>query len=192
MRTALMASLFVALLFTVVSAHQGALSLYTDDTIASCSAPLPTPYATADVALVYVKDEGPDLGAAFEFVMYRERSELQVNAINWSGAITVTECSSPFNLCVGSGASCLGGQGENVVYLGTFTFIWLDFTTPPEFFIEVRENPDALPNPGIVITLCNPQQTPYLVEGGRFVFNGSCDPGVEPKSWSAIKELYRE
>lgn len=191
MRALVITSLFVTLMFTGAFAHNGALSLYTDVTLASCSALLPTPYATADVSLMYVKDNGPEMGLAFEFIMYRERTELAVNSITWSGAITVTNCANPFVFCGASAANCLGSGGGNVTYLGTFSFIWLDFTTPPVFYIQVRENPDANPNPGIVITLCDDDHTPYLVRGGTFVFNGSCDPGVEAKSWSAIKDLYK-
>lgn len=116
---------------------------------------------------------------------------MAVNAITWSGAITVPNCADPFTICAAAAGACLGAGGENVIYLGTFSFIWLDFTTPPTFYIQVRENPEALPNPGVIISLCDDDDTPYLVQGGTFVFNGTCDPGVEPKSWSAIKDLYK-
>lgn len=183
--------LFIVLILLAAPAgsHNGMIAFYTDKTATSCSTVLPPPYSTANVDLLYIRDNGPNLGRAFEFILYTSQSQLVVNSIYWSPALTVTSCNDPFTLCVGSGAECLGGSGEQIVWLGTFTFMWLEYTTPPEFFIEVRENPDAVPEPGIVITVCDPENTPYLVIGHEFVFNGPCDP-TPPDTSPKLVEAY--
>lgn len=159
-----------------VESHNGMIAFYTDATATSCSTVLPPPYLTANVDLLYIRDVGPKMGRAFEFVLYTSQNQLVVNSVYWSPAFTVIMCDDPFTLCMGAGPGCLSRYDEPIIWLGTFTFMWLEFTTPPEFYIEVRENPDALPEPGIIITMCNSENTAHLVIGHKFVFNGPCDP----------------
>jgi hypothetical protein len=85
-------------------------------------------------------------------------------------------------------SQCLG-QDQPVAYIGSVTIFYNDLT-PVTFNIRVVEPPGAVP-PGIAITECDPLNPIVNVLGGWFVFNGSCNPGVEPKSWGAIKDLYR-
>lgn len=200
MRILLLTSLLVMLLFTFALAHEGALSLYTDASLSSCDGSMPSAYSTVIVGLYYVRGDGPSLGLAVDFILYTNRSsEIIKSAEVWSGAITLTYCSDPFTQCLASGAGCLGGQGEDVVWIVTWTFMWLDFSIPPQgtvtdpypIYLEVQALPTGDP-PGIYITLCDDDNTRYVVLGGRFLINSyyPCNVGVKASSWGAIKQLY--
>lgn len=195
MKSLVLILLVLACSATVVNAHNGMLALFTDTLLTSCSAPLPAPYSTADVALLYIRGNGPRIGHAFEFIMYRSDPHLSVIATSWTPILTTHICNEPFTLCLGAGNDCFGRADQEVAYLGTFTFLWLSPTTAPECFIEVRENPGAVPLPGILITDCQSTLIIHYLDGGRFVFNGPCDPGpiisVEETTWGGIKQLFR-
>lgn len=196
MKSLVLILLILACSAIVVSAHEGMLALFTDTLVTSCSAPLPAPYSTADVALLYIKGNGPDMGNAWEFVMFRSEPHLVATTIIWAPLVVVTSCSDPFVVCYGASSDCLGPEGKQIAYIGTFSFLWINASAPPEFFIEVRENPDAVPLPGIIIVDCDdPNKSPYYVKGGRFVFNGPCDPdpiiSVQETTWGGIKQLFR-
>jgi hypothetical protein len=183
-----MSALFVVLLIGPAAAHDGALSLYKDQTLQVCSDGSAA-FETDTIRMYYVRDNGSDLGNAVEF-----RLEI-------SDAVNVVklgeEWNSQFNTWLGdvmngisaTAAQCLGAN-EPVVYIAAFYFFNTDFMGGQYFTVSVKEDPGAQP-PGIYITECLPGNPVKQVLGGTFVFNGSCDPGVTQTSWGAIKELYR-
>jgi hypothetical protein len=112
--------------------------------------------------------------------------------------ITGVEWSASFNNSLGDiesgialvGSACFSAT-DPVIYLGE-VYIMLDYVVPaPTFTANIVDHPDASPSPGIWITTCvTPGYPMARVLGGTFVFNGSCNPGVEAKSWGAIKSLF--
>lgn len=189
MRKLGMSVLFLALLCGSAFAHDGALSLYLNASateIGPCSAPT-TDYGSIDVSLYYIRDNGPDLGKAIEF-----RLEFSPGL----GTVLTTVWNAGFSVWLGdltsgqvaTASQCLG-TNESVVYLATFTILDLG-SGGGVYTCAVKENPTSQP-PAINITACDPNNTIYQVLGGIFVFNGSCNPGVEASSWGAIKDLYR-
>ena len=187
MRTLTLSFLFLVMLATAVYGHDGALSLYTNNSLGDCDR-TSTIFMTDTMQLFYVRGSGPDMGNAAEF-------KLELSSTNvffapppiWSNLITVTLGDVETGMSI-TGAGCLG-VGEPVVYLGMI-FVTNGFETG-EFRVKVASHPTSIPNPGVWITLCDAGQTMYQVLGGTFVFNGTCNPAVEQSSWGAIKSLYR-
>jgi hypothetical protein len=172
-------------------AHNGALSLYTDETIQVCSKAI-GPTETSTISMFYVRDLGVNLGNAVEFrLTVSDPRGIFVNTV-WSPMITLTLGTIESGISL-TGSQCLGGT-ENVTFIGSIDIFWADFTLPvPMFTVNVVADPGA-DIPGIYVLQCTPppqNQPRVAVLGGVFVFNGSCDPGVQPTSWGAIKELYR-
>ena len=61
MKKLAMSALFLMLLFGSAVAHNGALSLYTDATIAICNSSIGS-FETDTIKMFYVRGGGPDLG----------------------------------------------------------------------------------------------------------------------------------
>lgn len=180
--------LLVMVLSGSAFAHNGALSLYTNQSIARCDSTI-GPLSTVTINMYYVKDLGVNLGNAVEFRLINSDPRAIFTNTVWSPAITLSLGTVDAGISL-TGPSCLGGT-ENVTYIGAIDVFWADFATPvPTFTVSVVGDPTADP-PGIYVLQCNPANTRISVLGGTFVFNGSCNPGVQPKSWGAIKELYR-
>lgn len=182
-------ALFVALTMLMPAAafaHNGALSLYMDQTISDCDAPIGA-FETVVIKMYYVRDQGFDLGNAVQFKLALSTT----NAIftpppTWNPLFTVTlgDIDNGQSLAAGG---CLG-VGFNVVYIGDISV--LNFGEFGPFTCKVLPAPNAEP-PGIYITRCDVNQTRVDVLGGTFIFNGTCNPGVDNESWGAIKALYR-
>ncbi len=187
MRKLAMSALFVALLCGSAFAHTGALSLYTDQTITVCSSPI-TSYESDTIRMYYVRDAGPDLGNAVEFLLEETSGGLVVFlGYEWNSQIQVTLGDPTTGISL-TASQCLG-TNEPIVYIGAISLMYLGFGGP--FTINVKPDPNAQP-PAILITECVPGVWPMReVLGGMFVYNGSCNPGVTETSWGAIKELYR-
>ncbi len=189
MRKLGMSVLFVALLCGSAFAHNGALSLYLNASateIGPCSAPT-TDYGSLDISLYYIRDNGPDLGKAVEFRLEFSPPLGIVQTEVWNSGFTVFLGSLDTGKAA-TASNCLG-TNESVVYLATFNILDLG-SAGGVYTCTVKENPTSQP-PGINITACDPNNTMYQVLGGTFIFNGSCNPGVEASSWGAIKDLYR-
>ncbi|RLA76428.1 MAG: hypothetical protein DRG33_07885 [Deltaproteobacteria bacterium] len=177
---------FLLIVSSVVFAHNGALSLYLDDTLAKCSANI-GPFGTVDLQLLYVKDQGPYLGNAAEFRILKSNGNKAVfNNVAWSTQIVATLGDISTGITV-TGADCLG-LNSDVTYIGTITV--MDISDTDTFVVRVVEDPTALV-PGIYITKCEEGNPKANVLGGWLVFNGSCNPAVESKSWGAIKSIYK-
>jgi hypothetical protein len=169
-------------------AHNGALSLYTNPSIARCDTII-GPLATVTIDMFYVKDLGVNLGNAVEFKLIVSDPRAIFTNTAWNPAITLSLGTIDAGITL-TGGSCLGGT-ENVTYIGAIDVFWADFATPvPTFTTSIVGDPGANPV-GVYITQCDLGHTVVSVLGGTFVFNGSCNPGVQAKSWGAIKELYR-
>lgn len=184
-----MGAILVALLFGSAYAHNGAVSLYTSASISTCSKTIA--YLQTDtIGIYYVKDAGPILGHAVIFRMTLSNENAVITDVDWSSIFNVTMGDIESGISLGS-ASCVGST-SNVAYLGQVYIFWSDPSLPvPKFTANIVDYPDAVPAPGIYITICAAGNPKQLVLGGTFVFNGSCNPGVEPKSWGAIKELFK-
>lgn len=191
MKKLAMSALFVVLLCGSAVAHNGALSLYTDQTIQVCSGPIGS-FEIDTIGLYYVRDNGPDLGNAVEF-------KLEFSIVD--ALLLGTEWNSQFSVFLGdvlagisaTATNCIGAS-EPIVYIASFQIMYSGFVFPPETFTaRIVPDPSPLPeNPAVLaITACLPGNPIYEVLGGTFVFNGSCNPGVTESSWGAIKELYR-
>ena len=187
MRTLTLSLLFLALLAPAVYGHNGALSLYTSNSLGDCDR-TSTIFMTDTMQFFYVRGSGPDMGnaAAFSLALSSTNVFFAPPPV-WSNLITVTLGDVESGISI-TGSGCLG-VGEPVVYLG-MVFVTNGFETA-EFTVKVVNHPTADPFPGIWITLCEAGQPMYQVLGGTFVFNGTCNPAVEQSSWGAIKSLYR-
>lgn len=194
-------TLFVTLLLlvgTTASAHDGAISLYADTGLNSCSMDIIPPAqggtGTGVLWLLYVRDQGIEMGKAAEFRVICTSATVMFFAPTWEPYITLTAGTIPGNMTI-SGDSNFG-CGLDVVPLGSFTiFNSADVDT---FHVKVVDNPTPVAGPGIYITDCSPQNNEVKVIGGTFVCTGdpvlwpaNCNPGVESKTWGAIKDMYK-
>ena len=187
MKKLALSGLLVIMLFGSALAHNGALSLYIlDQTVMICNQDL-APDAIAIISLYYIKDLGEDLGKAVEFKLLSSDPSAFFVDVAWSSQI-VAPLGTVDNGIALTASACMG-VGENVVFIGDIT-VYHDDSPSGTFTVRVVDHPTAQP-PGIYITLCDSGNTRQSVLGGTFVFNGSCNPGVQPTSWGAIKELYR-
>lgn len=184
MKTLALAFFAFMALAVPAAAHDGALSLYTNQTITDCDLPSAL-FLTDTIRLYYVRGSGPDMGNAAEFRI--EKSSLSVffaPSPTWSNLIVATLGDIENGISI-TAAGCLG-VGEAVVYLGEiYVLNGGEFGT---FTVKVVNHPVSL---GILITRCEPLQPIHPVLGGTFIFNGTCNPAVEETSWGAIKSLYR-
>ena len=189
MKKLAMSVLFVTLLVGSAAAHNGALSLYTNQSITRCDT-LIGGLQTVTINMYYVKDLGVNLGDAVEFRLITSDPRAIFTNEVWNPGFTLSLGSVDSGISL-SGPNCVGGPA-NVTLIGAIDVFWADFTPPiPTFTISVVADPGGNP-PGIYITQCIVNVWPIIpVLGGTFVFNGSCNPGVQPKTWGAIKDLYR-
>lgn len=187
MKKLALSGLLVIMLFGSALAHNGALSLYImDGTVMICNKDIASD-EIAIISLFYIKDLGEDLGRAVEFrLLSSDPLAFFVDAV-WSSQISVPL--GNVNDGISLTASTCMGVGETVVFIGDITVFYSN-PSPATFTVRVVDHPLAQP-PGIYITRCDPDNTLIAVLGGTFVFNGSCNPGVQATSWGAIKELYR-
>jgi len=180
--------LLVMVLSGSAFAHNGALSLYTNQAIAACDTTMGA-LATVTINMYHVKGLGPNLGHAVEFRLTTSDPRAIFVNTAWSSAITVFLGTVESGISL-TGSQCLGST-ENITFIGAIDVFWADFSLPvPTFTVNVVADPNSEPA-GIWVTQCDDQQTRLAVLGGTFVFNGSCNPGVQAKSWGAIKDLYR-
>jgi hypothetical protein len=187
MKKLAMSALFLMLMFGSAVAHNGALSLYTDIALSSCSAAI-GPFGQSTFNMYYVRDAGPDLGNAVEFRLEASIPDALFLGTEWTTAIQVTLGDILTGISLTS-SQCMGAN-ESVVYIGAITIMYTGFNDAELFTIMVKEDPGADP-PGIYITTCVPGNPMATVLGGTFVFNGTCNTGVQDTSWGAIKSLYR-
>ena len=190
-------SLFCALLLVVgatVNAHDGAISLYRDATLGSCSMEV-TPGSQGTLTMLYVRDQGVDMGSAAEFRIYCTNSfDIVFFTPTWEPYITLIDATIPGNVSI-AGASQFG-CGLSVVPLGTVRI--LNAGDIDTFYVKIVENPTSFPVPAVKITACDDDNTEVSVLGGAFALTGDwenypapCNPSVESKTWGAIKSLYR-
>lgn len=194
-------SMLVALLLLVASvatAHDGAISLYADTGLNSCSLDIIPPAqggtGTGLLWLLYVTDAGVDMGKAAEFRVICTSASVMFFATVWEPYITLVAGSVPGNVAISGDANF--GCGLAVVPLGSFTiFNSADVDT---FHVKVVDNPEPFSGPGIYITDCTAENNEIKVIGGTFVCTGdpvlypaNCNPAVESKTWGAIKNMYK-
>lgn len=190
-------SLLCALLLIVgaaAHAHEGAISIYTDQSLNSCSLEIPIGMS-GDLMILYVRDEGVDMGNAAEFRVQFTTPLLMAPPPTWESYITIALVDSwPGNVSLTGTAGF--GCTQAVVPLGSFTLI--NIGDPDTFFVKVVDHPRGVLPDGIYITACDDDNTEVEVLGGAFVLTGNddlfpanCNPGVESKSWGAIKSMYR-
>ncbi len=193
-------ALFVTLLLVVsasVGAHEGAISLYADTELNSCSMdviPPPEGSGTGDIWILYVRDQGVEMGAAAEFRVICTSASIFFFAPAWEPYVTLPQGTIPGNVSLAGTTQF--GCGLDIVPLGHFTiYNPADVDT---FLIKVVDNPEPWSGPGIYITACDDDNTEVKVIGGTFVLTGdpenypaNCNPGVESRSWGAIKDMYR-
>lgn len=181
----------VLLLCTCAWAHDGMLALFTDETVSDCDAEVGQ-YGSVDMMLFYLRGDGPEMGKAWEFRLEKSSSDLVFGTPTWHPSVYVPTIGSLEDGISVASPECLG-TGVDVVYLGT---IPVAITGPAiTYTITVVEDLNAVPDPGIFITLCEEGHPMYAVGGGEFVLNGECVPlevpiAVEESSWGAIKSLY--
>jgi hypothetical protein len=189
-------SLFCALLLVVgatAGAHDGAISLYRDATLASCSMEI-TPGGQGTLTMLYVRDQGTDMGSAAEFRIYCTSMDIVFFTPTWEPYITLIDATIPGNVSI-AGASQFG-CGLGVVPFGTVRL--LNAGDIDTFHVKIVENPTSFPVPAVKITACDEDNTEVTVIGGTFVLTGNqaeypanCNPATESKTWGAIKSMYR-
>jgi len=171
---------------SVSFAHNGAISLYLDETPSDCDYDLPL-FLAVDIYILHIRGNGPELGKAVQFRILSTSPALQIGNEEWNPAKTLTMGSLTDGISVSFGNTCLG-QGNDVTYIGKFQVFNTGDTDTAR--VKVVDDPTDKTSPGIYITICDENNTKYRVLGGTFVINGSCDPAVEPKSWGAIKSMF--
>ncbi|MCX5752948.1 MAG: hypothetical protein NTW97_04780 [Candidatus Krumholzibacteria bacterium] len=190
MKKLAMSAVFLMLLFGSAVAHNGALSLYTDIGLSSCSMNI-EPFAQDTINMYYVRGTGPDLGNAVEFRLEASIPDALILSTDWNSQINMTlgDVSTGISL---TASQCLG-QNESVVFIGAIGLMYAGADAGVLFAIMVKEDPTVAdpPGPGIYVTECVTGNPMVTVLGGTFVFNGSCDTGVQQTSWGAIKSLYK-
>jgi len=184
-RTLLLAVLIAIFSVSAAAAHNGAISLYENAGLTDCDAYLQM-FATDTVRVYYVRGQGPELGRSAEFMIdLSTTNALLTPPPVWTGSIILTVGLVESGIYLES-SSCLG-LGQNVVYLGMI-FV-LNVGEYGTFYLSVVPHPAS---GAIRIGLCDEANTKVSVLGGSFIFNGSCNIGVQETSWGAIKALYRQ
>jgi len=185
--------IFVMAFFGSAMAHNGAISLYTDETITKCDGIVQL-FETFNVNIYYVRDQGQDIGRGAEFrLMKSNPSSVLIQDPTWSTKVAVTLGSLETGISLVS-AECMG-PGEAVTYIGTVPI--MNLGDPDTFTVRVVKHPETIPNPEIRITVCDPANPIAVVLGGTFVFSGdpmnpgSCNPAVRSRTWGSIKALYQ-
>ena len=184
----LLSVLTLALLLTTQAfAHNGAISLYTDETPSDCDYDLALGLNTY-LYVLYVKGDGPILGNAAQWRILISSPQIIIGTAEWRPEIVATLGGLETGISV-TASSCLGNPAEDYTYIGRFTVINVgDVDTST---VKVVDDPTDPEKPGVYITICDPDNTKYEVLGGTFIINGTCDPAVEPKSWGAIKSMFK-
>lgn len=190
--------LLCALLLLVgasASAHNGAISLYADTDLNSCSMEVVSGGGFGELWILYVRDQGVDMGSAAQFRVITTTTDIQFFNLEWEPQITLIIGSFPGNIAIAGDSNF--GCGQPVVPLGSFTVV--NFSDPDTFYVKIVDNPEPVWGPGIYITDCTePLPIEVKVLGGTFVLTGdqenfpaSCNPAVDSKTWGAIKNMYR-
>jgi hypothetical protein len=192
-----MKKLALVALFLVVSAGlaqaqtTAKLGLYTDPNgqLTSCQAPIAI-FGTDSVYLYYVKGNGHDLGFAVEFKGVLSNFDIGesdlVPAPRWSNLFTLSQGDLLNGISL-TASQCLG-VNQAYVLLGTIFVQYTGFDVNIPFTLRITQHPDT---GDIRITRCDARNTIDVINGSWFVFNGTCDIGTAPKSWGAIKSLYK-
>lgn len=180
---------FLAALASGAFAGSGSITLYAQpfDGIStpSCSGAL-VGFDTLDVGIYYSTNSGPEMGRVAEFCVKFSVTKATISNVVWSPAIGAVLGNVSNGVAI-SAPLCIGG-GQTYVFLGVITV--QDLGENGRFTATVQADPEAVP-PGILVTTCQPNDPAVVVTGGTFVFNGSCNVGVENRTWGAIKDLYR-
>jgi hypothetical protein len=189
MKKLTLAAVILFVLTTSVSAHEGSIALYENETLTTCSVN-PFPAGEYNVMILYVRGDGPEMGSAAEFKIVVSSALAIIQSVEWASYITLT-LGDIFNGIAVTGQGCIGA-GLNVLRLGTLNVLNLGDAT--RFTITVDEYPAGDPEPpaGIYITKCETGNPLHECTGGTFVFNGSCNPAAESSSWGAIKSILFE
>jgi hypothetical protein len=175
-------------LSTMAFAHEGAISLYTDASLTSCHQnPFPI-FSTTTITMLYIRGDGVDMGSAAAYKIVCTTTDVSFMNVEWEPYIDIPPIGGvPGNVAI-AGTSNFG-CGQEIVPLGTFDLVNLgDMDT---FYVRVEKNSDTFPVPMIIITDCTPFKNEVEVIGGVFVCNDVCNVAVDPKSWGAIKNMYR-
>lgn len=184
MRT-LLCAVLVAVFVSSATAHEGAISLYLDETITDCDAYI-NAFETQPVNVYYIRHHGPELGKGVEFmVLITTPDALFSPPPVWSSAISLIIGDIQSGISMVS-PTCMG-VGQDVVYLGRLSVLSL-MMSPATFYMGIMPHPAT---GAISITLCDANNTIASVLGGAFVFNGKCNVATDETSWGAIKSLYR-
>jgi len=182
--------IFLMIFITHAFAHEGTLGLYLDETLTDCDyGTVADPWSVGlfNLYLYYWRDEGPYLGNACEFMLEISSPSVLFQDPTWADNIEVTIGSITTGISL-TGSTCLGTAAD-VVYIGTIPVF--NIGEANTFSVRVVNHPTSYPNPSIFITKCEANNPKHEVPGGWFIFNGTCSVAIEPKSWGAIKNLYR-
>ena len=177
-----------------VLARNGAISLFTGSAGSFDCDMLLGAFQTGTIHIYWIKGEGPDLGNTAEFKLQKTSAQLTVLAPTWDARFTTVIGTLEGGISVGSN-DCVG-VGETYVHIGQFNL--MNLGEPDTAWLKVMPDPNALEPGYVYITLCDLQKTTYAVEGGWFLIDSSasepnptCSTAVIPRSWGAIKSLYR-
>lgn len=144
-------------------------------------------FDTLAVGVYYSTNDGPEMGRAAEFRIQLSTVDALITTVQWSPSIVVSLGDVTNGISI-TGSVCLG-IGQTFVFLGTLTI--QDLGENGRFTATVLPDPNQVPPvPSVSILLCDANNTVAYVTGGTFVVNGTCDVGVEKKTWGAIKQLY--
>jgi hypothetical protein len=174
------------------SAHQGMLALFADTYNRDCHTTLGIG-EVGTLYLMYVRDEGPRMGFAFEFRLLKSSSAVAFLTPVWPTSV-------PPLGTLETGISVTGSQcfpDEDYVQLGTIPI--MNIADPDTFTVKVVPDQGMIPPPAVLITACAPSNPIHAVLGGTFVFNAGCDRPEDPygviavkqSTWGAVKELFR-
>jgi hypothetical protein len=194
MRRLLFVMILVLAVAGAVSAHNGVLSLFADQSADECSAELSC-CQSVPMYLMYVRGDGPEITSGMAFKLEKSSAGAAFLEPEWPGDfIQFGSLQDGIDVVVRAGEGWCSGA-ETVSYMGTIPVV--NFSESGEFTVSVVEAPYY---GGVIVALCQQGYPLYHVTGGTFVFNGTCkcpeDPfgeilAVETTSWGGIKSLYR-
>lgn len=170
--------LLLVFLISSANAQNPRIALFTDETVSDCDSFYVGAYDPTFIPIFYIRCNGPNMGNAYEFKLDINLTLSDFLLIEGSALVLPPGADASGNLLDGISITvpnCLGGQNEEVVWLGTFGVMFFEYQA--DVYITVVDHPSAVPSPGIYITECVPDEWPkHEVLGGYFKINSTCIP----------------
>ena len=174
---------------SAISAHEGSIGLYYNQTATDCDATLP-PFTPTNIYLIYYRsDAGPDGITGAECRV--EISSAQVSLVSFTEPpSTLTNGNILTGIGIVFTTDCFGA-GQEYVLLGTLSL--LSQAAPEGWTAKVFGDPRSQTGDGLNVAICGGTKPLQPVLGGWFIGqDGACNVGVETATWGAVKSMYNK